>query len=117
MKNLTREEVLTANDAGCEKVELPEWGGVVYVRKLSAAEFPEMEAIIQARKENKLSNKDGLLNICILTVCDAEGKRFFTDDDKPELEKRTFQALQKCANAAMEVNGWSMSEQEDMEGN
>ncbi|MHC4867866.1 MAG: hypothetical protein ACYTEX_27665 [Planctomycetota bacterium] len=117
MQDLTREQILTANDAGCEKVELPEWGGAVYIRKLSAGEFPEMEAIVKARQEDKVSNKDGLLNICILTMCDAEGKRFFTADDKPQLEQRTFESLQRCADIAMQVNGWTVNEQESMEGN
>ena len=42
-KALDRETILTAKDLTTEKVDIPEWGGYVFVKEMTAAERAEWE--------------------------------------------------------------------------
>ena len=45
-KFLTRNEILAVDDLQTQKVDVPEWGGSVYVRGLTGSERDALEASI-----------------------------------------------------------------------
>ena len=46
MTILTRDQILQANDLVTETVEVPEWGGSVFVKSLTGVERDQFEAAI-----------------------------------------------------------------------
>jgi hypothetical protein len=61
-----------------QKAEVPEWGGEVYVRKLSGAECELWDAI---RDENDGHPANSWARLAVMVASDEHGNRVFTDAD------------------------------------
>ena len=73
---LTRDEIFAASDLPVEEVQVPEWGGSVYVRTMSGTERDSFEQeIVDARKAGQEANVRGRL--AARTVSDQQGERMF----------------------------------------
>jgi len=106
-KFLSAEEVLNANDITTEEVEVPEWGGSVLVRGLTALERDRFEAsVIQGSGKNttvKLENARAKL--ASLTVVGEDGKRLFSQADVAKLSQKSASALNRIYNVAARLSG------------
>jgi len=106
-KFLSAEEVLNANDIVTEEVEVPEWGGSVLVRGLTALERDRFEAsVIQGSGKNttvKLENARAKL--ASLTVVGEDGKRLFSQADVAKLSQKSAAALNRIYNVAARLSG------------
>lgn len=132
---LTASDILTAADMPPpERVEVPEWGGAVFVRTLTAGERDRVEkAMLDARPpEPKSKGKDkdkadeprpapippnfrGLL--VSLTACDEQGTRLFTDADVEKLSKKSAAAMSRVFDVAMRLSGFTDADVEDLQKN
>jgi len=112
MKNLTREEILEADDIKTEKVEVPEWGGDVFIRTMSGAERDDFEASLIKGKKTNLSNIRAKL--CALVIIDDKDKRLFAEKDVFVLGRKSAKALDRVFVAAQKLNGISSEDVEDM---
>lgn len=85
------------------KVPTPEWGkdAYVYVRALQANEAGDMK--------DYTSEKTALVAAgwCVLGICDGNGKRQYVRNDIGSLAKQPFRVIQRCADAVMDVNGFT----------
>jgi len=94
---LDRNSILAKNDLPRVEVQVPEWGGSVYVRSLTGAERDQVERMIT---QDKLSRAA----IVVMVAVDKDGNQLFTRDDTPALEKKNGYALQRVVDAALDVN-------------
>ena len=103
---LTRDEILKAQDIDYEVVEVPEWGGEVRVRAMTAAERDAFEASIlrQTKSGVQVEMVNLRARLCAMTIVDEDGKRIFSDSDVAELGKKSAAALQKVFDVAMRLS-------------
>lgn len=117
---LSRDQIFAIDDSRIERVEVPEWGGHVYVRMLSGTERDAFEAATVTRK-GKGKTETNLVNmrarLAVLCVCDESGKRLFADADATALGRKSAAALDRITDVALRLNGMTEESVEDAEGN
>lgn len=121
MAILSREDILTAQDLVTEGVEVPEWGGSVFIRTLTGTERNtwELEAVPNANRGDYQSME--LLNLreklLVKVIVDEEGKRLFTDKDIKALGEKSAAALDRLFEVAQRLNRLSARDVEELEKN
>ena len=113
---LTRDSILQADDLPKESVEVPEWGGQVWVRTLSGTERDAFEQSM-VMKKNKPNMDNVRARFAVLTICDEAGERLFQAADADELGKKSAAALDRIFAVAQRLNGFSDQDQKDIAGN
>jgi len=103
---LTREQILAAR-LKMEEVEVPEWGGKVWVREMTAAErFAHGEPL---PGEDKMTEDEitctKTVRICAYCIVDKDGKHIFTNADVEALSEKGFTAINKVAKTAYRLSG------------
>ena len=119
---LTRDEILGADDLTSSVVEVPEWGGCVRVRAMSAAERDAFDEEILKRNELR---EDGVPNasanitalLVALTAIDDAGERLFTEADIEALGAKSGGAMARVFNTARALNRLTNADIEAAEGN
>lgn len=119
-KALTRQDILTASDIVREQVDVPEWGGYVYVQSLSGAERDALEAgmIDNAGKKNwevRLNNFRA--RMAAMAIVDEDGTRLFDEKDVAALGKKSGAALDRIYSVAQRLSGMSDEDVEELLGN
>lgn len=124
---LSKEAILAANDLEKELVEVPEWGGAVYVRALTGTERDAFEAslvnerVVRRGRKSETTRETNLRNLrarlCALTMCDEEGNRLFGDSEVHELGKKSASALNRVFEVAQRLSGLSEGDVEELAGN
>lgn len=124
---LSREQILEAQDMEKELVDVPEWGGPVYVRALTGAErdafedsMVEMRVVRKGRKREtvpQMRYQNLRARLCALTICDEEGNRLFKDEDVHALGKKSAAALDRVFEVAQRLSGLREEDVEELAGN
>lgn len=116
---LNREAILAAEDLPRELVEVPEWGGAVYVRALTGAERDQFEASIveQRGRDVRMNMRNIRAKLVALTVVDEGGQRIFTDDDVAALGGKSAAALDRLFAVAQRLSGLSKEDVEELAKN
>ena len=85
------------------KVPTPEWGkdAYVYVRALQANEAGDIKTYTSTDVTSIAAGW------CVLGICDSNGKRQYTRDDMEALAAQPLKVIQRCADAIMDVNGFT----------
>ena len=96
---LSREQILEAQDLVTERVEVPEWGGAVMVRSLTAAQMERVQEHIRGK-----GVKGATASLVAMAVVDEAGKRLFTDADLAGLGKKGMAAMQRVLRVVMRLN-------------
>lgn len=112
MAILTREQILAAQDIVTEEVEVPEWGGVVLVRGLSAAQMERMQERVKGK-----GVKGATATLAALALVDSEGKRLFRESDIEALGRKSMAALQRVMSAILRQNALDKTEFEELAKN
>jgi len=118
--SLSRDQILQADDIQKESVNIPQWGGEVWVKGLNGAERDAFEVSIMEFREGKkpkLVLENMRAKLCAMTVCDENGKRIFKDEDIPALGKKSAKALSLIFDKAQELNGLSDEDVEKLSKN
>lgn len=106
---LTKEQILNCDDLKLERVEVPEWGGDVFVRTLSGKERDQIDSfIVESKKDSSYPGFRALL--CAFSICDENGTSLFTRADLEALEQKNAVVLQRIFDAALRLNGMSAEE-------
>ena len=113
---LTKEAIFAVEDLRSERIDVPEWGGYLYIRTLKGWERDQFEqsmfeGIGKTRKQ-KFENLRARL--VALTVVNAKGERLFTAKEAKLLGEKSASALDKCFSVAQELNGMKAEDVEDM---
>jgi hypothetical protein len=102
---LSRDDILGAPDAALVEVDVPEWGGAVYVRPLLASEGADLGDEINAAR------------LLVLSCVDKKGAKLFTDDDLEALGAKSLAATNRVMAAVLSANGMSNDARDALEGN
>lgn len=108
---LTREQILNAPDLKVEIINVPEWGGEVGVKTITAAQKSELEESITKIKKGKkgqtevdVETKMLKVRTVILTLCDADKKCFFTMNDIDLVNQKSSSAIERVFDVANKLN-------------
>lgn len=122
MSALTRDQILAPRPWPVEVVEVPEWGGSVRVRALTASEMDSFNASIVTTKKdgtaevNRRNYRAKLVAKCL--VQDDGKSPVFTDEtDIIALGNQPVSALERILAAVNRLNAISTEEQEELLGN
>jgi len=116
---LTRDEILKADDIEIEEVEVPEWGGSVYVRGLTAEQRDQYEQslIVRKGKKSDINLVNARARLVALTVVDENGDSLFTLADAEALGQKSAAALQRVFEVAQRLSGLTEEDVEELVGN
>ena len=109
MSNLTREEILNMSDLTPVPVNVPEWGGQVYVRPLTALEKEVFESYF-GKTEEGISIGARLVS---MAACDANGEKLFAPEDIVLLSEKSGSAIGTIFAKAQGLTYPSRMEQEE----
>jgi hypothetical protein len=118
-KALTRDDILNADDLRIEVVQVPEWGGIVYIRTLTGQQREKyVESIRKVTGQGKKQSVEIILQqsgakLAAQTICEQGGKPLFTEADIPKLAAKSSKALQRVIDAAAKLNGIDEDAEED----
>lgn len=115
---LSRDAILTVEDRKTSEVEVPEWGGTVRIRELSAAEVERMGfGVATPDGKTDLRRAEGLMvRVIAWGVIDEDGKQLFTKRDVEALGQKSHRAADRVADAIMKLTGLSEEEEETKNG-
>ena len=108
MKLLTRESILKKEDLKTERVDVPEWGGYIFVRTLSGEERDTFESdsyVISPEGKTEQVLGGFRARMVALVACNEKGERLFTAADVEALNKKSSSALIRVFDVASKVNG------------
>ena len=115
MAILTRDQILAKDDLKRKKVHVPQWGGDVYVRIMTAAERDAFE-----QKYFLSENKDlvGIrAHLAATCIVDQDGNNIFSEADIEELKKKSAAAVETVFKAAESLNALSVDSVDELEKN
>ena len=81
---LSKEQIFAAQDLQSIDVDVPEWGGQVKVKAMSAIDRINFEKCQKDMHESEL-----ILQIVLLTCVDDKGERLFSNDDLVQLQQKS----------------------------
>ena len=112
-----REDILAFDDRRIEEVRA--FGRTLYVRSISAHERDCFEAGNSKREGGKMvpNPVDIRARFCVLVLCDADGKRIFTDADVPALTVKAVRELDKVWAVASKLNAIDDEDVKELAGN
>jgi hypothetical protein len=115
MALLSKHDIMTVDDLKVEEVSVPEWGGSVLVRTLTARERDEFESSTVDKKSGKPNLENFRAKLVGLCLVDENGKRLFESRaDIAMLGNKSVAALQRVFNKAQELNGFSEEDVEEL---
>ena len=113
--SLTRDAILSASDLPMEEVQVPEWGGSVFVRALTASEADANLAAQLASGKRDLSTYHA--ETAAACICDADRVPLFTPADVAALGKKSAKALGRVVAVAQRLNGLTREDEAAVVGN
>ncbi len=110
---LQREHILgLSRTLATEAVEVPEWGGQVHVRELTAGERDRFEVQVSDSKRANFRAR-----LAVFAVCDDKGARLFQESDIPELAQLPSAGLVRVCEVALRINKFSDGQIKELEKN
>jgi len=109
-KYLSKSAILNAQDIVFEDVPVPEWGGVVRVKALTAAEKDAFETSLISLRQvgNQMQQKTNLVNVraklAAKSIVDEEGARIFDDSEVMDLGRKSAAALDRVVDVAKKLS-------------
>lgn len=126
MPILTKQQILDADDLQVETVEVPEWGGEVFVRGLSGTERDAWEqSIIDMKQAAARRNGAGLdydfanfrAKLVARCIVDEDGQRLFGESEIGLLGRKSAAALDRVFTVAQRLSGLSSQDVEELTKN
>ena len=113
---LTRDEILEIGvSRKTQSLAVPEWGGEVLLREISAGEYDKLQVVTQ----HALDNKEGNTQIRGLWVAaflaNEDGSRLFKDSEINKIAAMGAKAIDRIYEAGQLFN--ALDEAEDLEKN
>lgn len=116
---LTRDAILGASDIKTEDVKVPEWGGVVRVKGLTAAQRDVFESQAMTMRGKDVSvNMAGIRALMAsMAIIGDDGAPLFTKKDVDALGEKSGAALDRVFEAVTRLSGLSDDDVEELAGN
>ena len=112
MALLSRDQIAEAKDVVFEDVEVPEWGGSVRVRGLTARQRGEYEqSLVKGTGRNRsIEMRGGRERLLVLCCVDETGMALFTADDVRMLARKSAAAVERVYDVAARISGLTEAE-------
>ena len=121
MASLGRDAILKSSDLKRECVSIPQWGGQVWVRELSATEYDSWEQQIFDLRAGKMrANISNLrASLCAVAIVDEQGKSIFSTEETKTLGMKSAKAIRLIFDTCCRLSGIGadLDGQEVAEGN
>lgn len=120
MSTLSRQDILGVSDRQYEVVEVPEWGGSVRVRSLSAKERDDFELafVTKDKKGNREFNPQNVrATLVVLTAVDDDGNPLFQRSEAEVLGQKSAAAIERVYSVAAALSGLTDRDVEELLGN
>lgn len=118
---LSRDEILAAEDLPTATVAVPEWGGEVRIRTMTATARDEWEKRFIGKDDNPAARHAAWTNIraslAARCIVDDEGKRVFADEDVAALGRKSSIALERVFTACRTLNALTEADVRELAGN
>ena len=116
MTVLTRQQILSADDLKSKRVKVPEWGGDVFVRELTAAERDEYESsIVKTDGLDVTVNATNMrAKLVSMSVVDKDGKRLFTAKDVVKLGEKSAAVIDRIVDVSRRLSRIGPAELEEL---
>ena len=116
---LDKKSILDSDDLPSELVEIPQWGGGVFVRTLTGSERDDFEqsCLGSKGKSKDMNLKNIRARLCVLCMCEENGTRLFDARDVEALGKKSASALDLIFTVAQRLNGLGAKDVEDLAKN
>lgn len=102
---LSREQILTASPAlRVERVQVPEWGGEVCVREMTAGERDRWDAW-QIDHTGPDRFNDLRARLLVTVLCDDAGARLFSDTDIEHVSRMPASIITRIWSVAVDLAG------------
>jgi len=111
-----RDQIKAAEDLPHEPVECSGWGVTVHVATMTGKERDNFEYDV-SKATRKNDNRGLKLRLVMLTACDEKGERLFANDDAEWLEQKSAKEIDRLANVALRINGFTDKDVADLEKN
>ncbi|MBI3936765.1 MAG: hypothetical protein HY323_07290 [Betaproteobacteria bacterium] len=106
---LTREGILALVAPQRRRIEVPEWGGHVYVNSLRGTEYVEyvdaLDALLAGDRPEVLKNIEAASLLLAFSLTDAEGRRLFGAEDVARLVEAPLDQSRVLVRLYREVQG------------
>lgn len=117
---LTKDQMLAASDIGTSTCTVPEWGGDVLLKDLSALQREEVE--VRYAKHEKTGTGESLKGLKVLvaayTLIGDDGQRLFVKPDEVEkLGEKSGKAIDRIFMHVMKHNGMTKEAASDLAKN
>lgn len=118
MAFLSFDEIIAKDDLKTEVVPVPEWGGEVMIRTLSAAERDDFEKTLSKTRNGKVERnlENFRARLAALVMIDPDTGVLLVKNEKQArmLGQKSVAALERIVNAATRLNGMSEDDVEEM---
>lgn len=116
---LSREDIFRASDIVTEWVSVPEWGGGLYVRGMTAGERDALEASLLTEKGKRNMDRLAQFRSRVLLLCcvDDAGRRIFQPTDIQAISKKSMVAVERVLNVAQRLSGMTEEDVDQLTGN
>ena len=112
---LSKEQILAADDLGLLEVDVPEWGGSVFIRVMSVGERDSYENDWMVNKSKGVDNFSAKFLQRVL--CDEKGQLLFSPDEVAALAKKSAKVVGTLWEAAMRHNKMTDEDVEELAKN
>lgn len=108
-KVLTGDDILSADDIiGClEKVPVPEWGGVVYLRPMSALDTIRFQ---QALKTGGKAKDEAMVSMSQRSLSNDKGILLFEPDNIERMKAKSTAVYLRLQSKILQLNGMTRQE-------
>ena len=116
---LSREAILQADDIEIRKVEIPEWGGYVYVRGMTGKERDDYEASLvkQRGRDTQVNMRNARAKLVVLCAVDEQGNKLFSEGDIAKISRKSAKAIDRIFTVARELSGITEDDMEELTEN
>ena len=114
---LNRDAILESLDLGLEQVDIPEWGGTVCIREMTAAERDALGSGYLKDKEAGAEMENFRAKLLVRVICDENRNRLFADDDIVILGCKSSAVLDRLFTVANRLNGTAPEAVDDLAKN
>ena len=116
--DLTAADILNANDTDIKAMDVPEWGGRVYLRTISGAERDEYAMTCANRTQgSKVNIRELEALLLVMAICDIDGNPLFNKSHVKELDRKSSKVVDRLLQAIQQHNRMDDESVEELAGN
>ena len=117
---LDRDTILSKTALKREVVDIPEWGGTIHVRELTAAERTRYEVgmsdMVQGEQTDPIKKAQRFIDmrarIASMACVNEDGSRMFRDEDIAALNQLSGNVLDRISSVVLRLSGYTVAETE-----